>query len=53
MNKKRTDGSKVDLLPSAHLKIKTKIDMIDAKEESYERSDLCPLLIGPAAGRIH
>lgn len=53
MNKSCTDGSKAALLPSAHLKKRAKIDMIDAKEESYERSDLCPLLVGPAAGRIH
>lgn len=49
MNKNRADGSKVALLPSAHLKIKTKIDMTDAKEELYERSDLCPLLVRSAA----
>ena len=53
MNKNCSDGSKAALLPSVHLKIKIKIDMIGAKEESYERSDLCPLLIGSTAGRIH
>ena len=53
MNKNCSDGSKASLLPSVHLKIKIKIDMIGAKEESYERSDLCPLLIGSTAGRIH
>ncbi len=51
MNKNCTDGSKAAPLPSVHLQIK--IDMIGAKEESYERSDLCPLLIGSTAGRIH
>ena len=49
MNKNRADGSNVALLPSAHLKIKTKIDMIDVKEELYERSDLCSLLVRSAA----
>lgn len=53
MNKNCSDGSKAAPLPSVHLKIKIKIDMIGAKEESYERSDLCPLLIGSTAGRIH
>ena len=49
MNKNRADGSKAAPLPSAHLKIKTKIDMIDVKEESYECSDLCSLLVRSAA----
>ena len=49
MNKNRGDRKPVALLPSAHLKIKTKIDMIDGKEESYERSDLCSLLVRSAA----
>lgn len=53
MNKNCSDGSKAAPLPSVHLKIKIKIDMIGAKEESYERSDLCTLLIGSTAGRIH